>query len=289
MIQTNKVFCVMHSVQGKVHHPQFNGYRVDTDGHPRVLPGTGAISYNVKVGDPAFGWAGDHIEPGVSLHNPDKLESNALNVFACIGNEARVVTGDAKGAKGFVTGSHGGIEHVLVYFDHETLEKMALDDKVLIKGWGQGLELTDHPQIKMMSLDPELFEKMNVTEDGDVLTVPVAATIPQTLMGSGVGSGFSQKGDYDLITSDRAMIAELGLDRLRFGDIVLLQDCDNTFGLGARLPGAVSIGVVVHSDCIKAGHGPGISIIMTCKEPKIKGLHDPQANIAHLMGLEISQ
>lgn len=285
MIRTNKRFVVMHSVQGKVHHPQFNGYRVDTDGNPRVLPGTGAISYNVKVGDPAFGWAGDHIEPGVSLNNPDKLESNALNVFACIGNEARIVSGDAKGAKGFVTGSHGGIEHVLVYFDQETLERMAVDDKILIKGWGQGLELTDYPDIKLMSVDPELLEKMALVETDGILQVPVAAVIPQTLMGSGVGAPFSQKGDYDLITSDRTIIAELGLDKLRFGDLVLLQDCDNTFGLGARLPGAVSIGVVVHSDCIKAGHGPGISIIMTSKKPVIEGILDSSANIADLMGI----
>jgi hypothetical protein len=285
MIKTNKNRVVMQSVQGKVHHPQFVGYRVDTDGNPMVIPGTGGISYNVKVGDSAFGWAGDHVEPGVSLNNKDKLESNAMMVFSCIGNEATVVSGEAKGRKGFVTGTHGGIEHVLVYFDQETLEKMTIDDKVLIKGWGQGLQLLDYPEIKMMSLDPDLFEKMAVEEREGKLIVPIAAKIPQTLMGSGVGSGYSQKGDYDLITSDRAMIAELGLDKLRFGDIVLLEDCDNTFGLGARLPGAISIGVVVHSDCIKAGHGPGITILMATKKPIIEGRLDNNSNIADLMGV----
>ena len=29
------------------------------------------------------------------------------------------------------------------------------------------------------------------------------------------------------------------------------------------LKGAVSIGVVVHSDCVKMGHGPGITTIVT--------------------------
>src|SRR5665647_3649385 len=108
MIKSNKDKVIMHSLQGKVHHPQFNSYRVDTNGNPVVIPGTGAITYNVKVGDSAFGLAGDHIEPGVSLNNIDLKESNALNVFSCIGNEARVVSGDAKGDKGFVTGIHGG-------------------------------------------------------------------------------------------------------------------------------------------------------------------------------------
>lgn len=285
MIRTNKDRVVMQSLQGKVHHPGFIGYRVDTDGNPLVIPGTGAITYNVKVGDLAFGLAGDHVEPGVSLHNADINESNALNIFSCIGNEARVVSGDAKDAKGFVTGIHGGIEHVIVYFDNDTLEKMTIDDKVLIKGYGQGLELLDYPELKMMSIDPNLFEKMNIKEQDGKLIVPVTAKIAQTLMGSGVGAGFSQKGDYDLITSDRKLIEELGLDKLRFGDIVLLEDSDNTFGIGARLPGAVTIGVVVHSDCIKAGHGPGITVIMSSKEPVIKGIIDKGANIADLMGI----
>lgn len=285
MVKNNKNKVIMHSLQGKVHHPQFTSYRVDTNGNPYVIPGTGAITYNVKVGDSAFGLAGDHIEPGVSLHNPDLKESNAFNVFSCIGNETRVVSGDAKGAKGYVTGVHGGIEHVIVYFDQETLEKMTIDDKVLVKGYGQGLALLDYPDIKMMSLDPNLFEKMNIEEKDGKLIVPVAAVVPQTLMGSGVGAGFSQKGDYDIITSDRKMIADLGLDKLRFGDIVLLQDCDNTFGMGGRLPGAVSIGVIAHSDCIISGHGPGVTIIMTSKKAIIEGKIDKKANIADLLNI----
>ena len=51
---------------GCIPHCAWQVYRIDRDGVPFVLPGTGGIAYNVKVGDPAFGWAGDHIEPGVS-------------------------------------------------------------------------------------------------------------------------------------------------------------------------------------------------------------------------------
>lgn len=284
-MRTNKDKVIKHSVQGKVAHPKFTGYRVDANGNPRVIPGTGAINYNVKVGDSAFGWAGDHIEPGVTMKNSDNHENAALNIFSCIGNEARIVNGEGKGAKGFVTGSHGGVEHVMVYFDEATLDKMTLDDKIIVKGYGQGLELLDYPEVKVMSMDPELFEKLGVEEKDGKLIVPVVAEIPHALMGSGVGSGYSQKGDYDLITSDMEVIKNHGLNELRFGDFVLIKNTDCSFGLGGYLPGAVSIGVVIHSDCIKNGHGPGISIVMTTKKPIIEGKIEKKANVADLMGI----
>ncbi|WP_430885289.1 DUF4438 domain-containing protein [Fusibacter sp. JL216-2] len=284
-MRTNKEKVIMHSVQGKVAHPNFAGYRVDTDGNPHVIPGTGAINYNVKVGDSAYGWAGDHIEPGVTMKNKDTRENAALNIFSCIGNEARIVSGEAKGEKGFVTGSHGGVEHVMVYFEQSVLEKMTLDDKILIKGYGQGLKLLDYPDVKVMSIDPNLFEKWGLKEVDGKIEVPVVAEIPHGLMGSGVGSGYSQKGDYDLITSDMNEMKRLGLDQLRFGDFVLIKDTDCSFGLGGFLPGAVSIGVVIHSDCIKNGHGPGISIVMTTKKDLLRSKIDKKANIADLMGV----
>ena len=284
-MRTNKDKVIKHSVQGKVAHPKFGGYRVDTEGNPHVIPGTGAINYNVKVGDSAFGWAGDHIEPGVTMKNPDNAENAALNIFSCIGNEAKLVSGEAKGAKGFVTGSHGGVEHVMVYFDEETLDLMTLDDKILVKGFGQGFKLLDYPQVKIMSIDPDLFDKLSIEEVEGKLLVPVVAEIPHGLMGSGVGSAYSQKGDYDLITSDMDEIQRLGLDKLRFGDFVLIKDTDCSFGLGGYLEGASTLGVVIHSDCIKNGHGPGISVVMTSKKPIIVGKIDKKANVADLMGV----
>ncbi len=147
---------------------------------------------------------------------------------------------------------------------------MTLDDKILIKGYGQGLKLLDYPDVKVMSIDPNLFEKWGLKEVDGKIEVPVVAEIPHGLMGSGVGSGYSQKGDYDLITSDMNEMKRLGLDQLRFGDFVLIKDTDCSFGLGGFLPGAVSIGVVIHSDCIKNGHGPGISIVMTTKKDLLR-------------------
>jgi hypothetical protein len=282
-MKTNKDRVVMHSVMGKVAHPKFGGYRVDSHGTPYVIPGTGAITYNVKVGDSVYGWAGDHIEPGVTLKNEDGPSNAALNVFSCAGNQAKVITGDAKGSIGYVLGSHGGVDHVMVQFDQKVLEQMTTDDKVLIKGYGQGLELLDYPDVKVMSIDPDLFERMGIAEENGKLIVPITARIPHGLMGSGVGSPYAQQGDYDLITSDRNEIKRLDLGNLRFGDFVLIENADCSYGLGGYLEGAVSLGIVVHSDCIKNGHGPGISIIMTTKKPLIEGRIDLSANLANYM------
>ena len=71
---------------------------------------------------------------------------------------------------------------------------------------------------------------------------------------------------------------ELGLDKLRFGDIVMLQDCDNMYGRGF-LTGAVAIGVIIHSDCMLAGHGPGVTVIMASQKPLIKAKVVDDANI----------
>lgn len=279
MLKTNKDKVVKWSVQGKIHHPLALSYRVTHEGKPVILPSTGGISYNVKIGDCVYGLAGDHVEPGVSIRNEDVRESNALMTFACIGNEAKVVSGESKGAKGYVTGMHGGIEHVLVHFDEETLENLAIDDKIMVKAYGQGLKLEGFDDIHIMSIDPNLFEKLGIIEKDGKIQVPVVAKVPPYLMGSGIGSSSAYTGDYDIMTADFDEIKRLGLDKLKFGDLVLLEDCDNTYGRG-YLKGAVSIGVIVHSDCVTLGHGPGVTTIMVSKTPIIEGIIDENANIS---------
>jgi hypothetical protein len=282
MLTNNKSKVVKVSVQGKIHHPLGGAYKISHEGIPNIIPATGGITYNVKIGDSVFGLAGDHIEPGVSIRNEIKAESDALMTLSCIGNEAIVVTGEAKGAKGFVTGTHGGIEHVLIDFSLKDMENMAIDDKILIKAYGQGLSLIDYPDIKVMNIDPNLFERIPIEEKDGKLIFPVVAKVPPYLMGSGIGSASAYSGDYDIMTADENAIKEYGLENLKFGDIVLLEDCDNTFGRG-YLKNAVSIGVIVHSDCIKMGHGPGVTTIMTCKKNIIEAKIDENSNIKNYM------
>jgi hypothetical protein len=229
--------------------------------------------------------AGDHVEPGVTTQRSVETENSGFNTLACVGNAAKVVSGDAKGARGIVTGMHGGSEHVLIYFDQGTLEQLAIGDKILVKACGQGLRLLDFPMVKVMNLDPDLLGKMGlkVADDG-VLEVPVAVQVPAYLMGSGLGSVTAYRGDYDISTHDQAAYEAYNLGKLRFGDIVALMDCDTTYGRG-YLAGAVTIGVVVHSNCVLSGHGPGVSTLLTCKEATIRPVLAERANIADYLGV----
>lgn len=249
------------------------------DGSLVVVPTIGSITYNVRVGDPSFGLEGDHVEPGVSIVNDNPNFNAALCLLACIGNRARIISGEAKGSTGYVTGIHGGCDHVIIDFEPETLEKMVIGDEIQIKTYGQGLKLEDHPDIQLMSLDPELLDKLGITEDGPVINVPVTAVIPAHLMGSGIGCNSAFTGDYDLMTADMDEIKKYGLEKLRFGDLVFLDNCDNTYGRCFR-NGAVSVGVVIHSDCAPAGHGPGITTIMTACSGNIRPIISEGANIA---------
>ena len=282
----NRDRLVMQSVVGRIHHPTMAAslYRHTHDGKNRVLPGVGGITYNVKIGDSVYAMECDHVEPGVSLKNTDEKENVALNTLSCIGNVATVITGDAKGAKGFVTGSHGGIEHLLCYFEAADLEKMVPDDRVLIRAYGQGMQIEELPDIHTMNLSPDLFDKLRCENRDGKLVLPVAARCPAHLMGSGIGAGSAYNGDYDIMTADWDEIVKHGLDKLRYGDIVLLNNCDNAYGRG-YLGGAVTIGVVVHSDCVITGHGPGVTSLMTAKTSIIEGVIDAKANLADYFGV----
>ena len=283
MIRTNKEHLVKLSVQGEVSAPVYSPTgKLDHNGKAFVVPGTGGISYNVKIGDPACFFEGDHVEPGVSTKNYEERACNAYNYLSCVGNEATVISGDAKGRKGFVTGTHGGIEHVIMYFDQETLELLNIGDKVNVRSFGQGLQLTDWPDIAVMNLDPALLEKMDIREEDGKLIVPVAKTVPGCLMGSGLGASTTKKGDYDITMFDEGLVKEYHLDELRFGDIVALLDCDNINGRNF-ITGALSIGVIVHGSCKISGHGPGVTTLFSCLNGKLGYRMDNKANLADLM------
>src|SRR4030066_1466705 len=100
-LRTNEDRLIKFAVQGSVVYPKCFGWELTSTGASLMLPSVGGITYNVKVGDPVFGLAGDHIEPCVSLSSdpkePNKDPNRAFNTFSCIGNEAIVISGDAEG------------------------------------------------------------------------------------------------------------------------------------------------------------------------------------------------
>lgn len=281
-MKTNKNKVVAQAVIGEIRQPVFRP-SITTEGKRVLLPSIGSITYGVHAGDPCFGLAVDHLEPSISIRHSDNNTNLALMAYSCPGNKATVVSGDAKGATGYVIGTHGGINDTIIEFSEADMSKMVIGDKIQIKGYGQGLQLLDHPDIEVISMDPDLLDKLDIEEKDGYLYFPVTTVVPGAIMGSGVGSGANYTGDYDIITQDEAIIKKNNIDKLRFGDFVLLEDSDNSFGLGSYVTGASSIGIVVHSDCVLAGHGPGVTIMLTSKKGKIKPKIDPTANISKYM------
>jgi len=280
MIKTNRDKLPVISVSGVVWHPKGGGPgRVTIDGNVVWIPGTGGIAYNVKIGDCCMSWVADHLEPGVTTRHKDDDHNQAYNVLSCIGNEAIVKTGDAKGSKGIVTGKHGGAEHVMVHFSSDVLEKLDIDDKITVKACGQGMKLLDYPDIYLRSVSPQLFDKMNIKEDGGKLKVGVAKIVPADIMGSGLGAVGTARGDYDITLFCDEMKEKFGLSDLRFGDIVAITNADNRYGRSYKT-GAVSIGVIIHGDCIVPGHGPGVTTLMTSNLPLLEPFIDVKANLA---------
>lgn len=290
MIRTNKKKLIKQSVIGAVSQPSANiknPYIVDPEGRPRILPGTGGVTYNVSVGDSAFYFLGDHIEPCVSI-SETALESSirrgGLSILSCIGNEAEVVSGSKKGAKGIVTGKHGGVEHILVDFPRSVVKKLAVGDKVQITSFGQGLSIDNKPEVKVMNIDPHLFELLGLKIRKDEIIVPVTNVIPAALLGSGTGSRHSYSGDCDIQVSDEEMLRKNGLEELRIGDVVAVTDADCCFGRSIK-SGAVSIGVVVHASSFVAGHGPGITFIMASRKRMLVPKIENRANIAMYLAI----
>jgi hypothetical protein len=287
-MRTNMDKLLKIAVQGEIVSPSSTGYRAQWNGEPKLSVGMGGIKYNLKVGDLCFGWAnGDHVEPGVTIRGTEKPNPSdcALAWLACIGNEAKLVSGEAKSETGVFTGRHAGSDD-LVYFPNKTLEKLAIGDKVQIKTFGAGLTLLDYPSVRLNKMSPKLLNCLGIEEKEGKLVVPVVKTIPGYLMGSGIGwSTNIEPVDYDIQTTDPKQVKKFKLDTLRLGDIVCLKDqlCIN--GRGHYI-GALTVGVVIHGASDYSGHGPGVNPIMSTQDGKIEAKIVKKANIADYFDLK---
>jgi hypothetical protein len=280
-LTTNASQLVAIAVTGSISQPtlRYPGYTLDDKGVGRVLPGMAGIVYNARVGDPAFGWSADHVEPGVSIANADGGADFALHYLTCIGNKAIVTSGLAKGAEGIVTGEHA---RLLVDFSPEVNDLLCVGDSIQIIANGRGLSLTDYPHIELKKCSPELINGIPIEAlDEERISVPVTMALPPRIMGSGAELN-SEFVDQDLMSGDRALMAELGIDQMRLGDLVVIPDADHRYGRTYR-KGAVSIALCIHGDSVMIGHGPGILTLMTCPEPCIEWVIDPNANIANYL------
>ncbi|GAA3106678.1 DUF4438 domain-containing protein [Streptosporangium carneum] len=274
-VRTNADRLVTQILTGEVWPPlaNRNGYHVDADGHPFLLPGMGGVTLGVHCGDPATGYAADHLEPGLSIRHREAGANMALQFLACVGNTVRT----ASGAEGFVIGQHA---YVLADFPEETLAEVTVGDPVTVVARGQGLRLADHPDLVVKNCDPGLIERMpgGTRADGR-LEVHVAATAPAEAVGAGVGMA-SEFANTDLMGAYAGQSPDLslGLEGLRIGDFVALEDTDHRFGRGHRA-GYVTIGVISTGHCMLYGHGPGPSSLISGPADAFHIVHDSDANL----------
>ena len=170
-LRSNGDHLVTVSAMGQIASPGFPGlpalpYQLSAEGQPFLLPAFGGIVYNVSVGDPAFGWLADCVHPGVSIALADDNGNRGLNILSCVGNVGVVMSGGAQGARGVVTGKSGRFaDQVILHFPRAVREQMAIGDKIVVRTQGVGLQLTDHPDVKLKSCAPGLLDSLEVTSD----------------------------------------------------------------------------------------------------------------------------
>ncbi len=287
VLRTNKDRLITTAVEGVVQPARGGNQRPDWKGFPKSLYGMASINYTVSVGDPAYGWAAtDHVEPDVTIQGRDRPVPSdcALAILACIGNEAKVISGKAAGAKGLFIGRHAG-SHDMVWFPKDAVEKLGVDDKIQVRAEGVGLEIDGFEDVRVNKMSPELLENMGITIENGRLVVPIVKEVPGYLMGSGMGGSFLENVDYDIQTTCPEVVEELNLKDLRLGDIVAIRNHLDFYGRG-RYVGAVTIGVIIHGWSDLAGHGPGVNPLLSARPGVIETKLDPDANTAYYLGIK---
>ena len=283
-IKTNEKQLIKMSIGGYATQPSFKnpGYIPNNDGQAVIYPGMFGVVNNVKVGDKAFGWAGDHIEPGVSIDSENLNEHFALHYLVCTGNQAIVRSGEAKGGIGIVTGEHA---RNLVHFNQKILNKICIGDQIDIITHGRGLKLLDFPNIELKKIDPKLLKSMTLKVVNKKLIVDVAIELPIRIMGSGAELN-SEYVDQDLMSGDRNLMKKLKIDQMRLGDLIVINHADHRWGRSYK-KNHISIAICIHGDSVMTGHGPGIMTIMTGNKEDLGWKINKKANIKNLLKIKL--
>ena len=207
----------------------------------------------------------------------------AIAILACIGNKARVVSGEAAGGEGYYLGRHAGSDD-LVWFPDDVKEKLTINDRIHVNARGVGLKIDGFDDVKVNKIAPEVLERLGITVKGKNLIVPVVMEVPGHILGSGIGYSPVETVDYDIQTTCPQTVEEYGLKKLRLGDLVAIRDHYNYYGTG-RYEGALTIGVCIHGWSDYAGHGPGVNTILAALPGRIQIKIDPDANVGYAIGI----
>ena len=135
-VTSNAATLVRQVLTGEVWPPlgDRHVYRTGPDGQAFALPGMGGMTLGVHCGDPATGYASDHLEPGASVRHRDPRANMALQFLTCVGNTVLVESGPAAGAVGHVIGQHA---YVLVDFADPVAEQVTTGDVVTVTAVGR--------------------------------------------------------------------------------------------------------------------------------------------------------
>jgi hypothetical protein len=230
---------------------------VAPDGRLEALAGQGGVVTGIGLGDRGLGWVGDHVEPGVSLADPDPLVNRAIQVLSCVGNRVAVLDGPAAGAEGMVYGKHGA---VLAMLPPAALARIAPGERVAIDAVGCGLAIEGRPDVACLSASPRLLERwLPGLDEGGRLIVPVRTVLPAEAAAAGIGMP-SARFNMDL-NSGEGEVEPLARD-LAFGDLIAVADQDHRHGRRLQR-GRLAIGVICHGRTIAGGHGLGFMTLLT--------------------------
>ncbi|MET3805837.1 hypothetical protein ABIB25_002845 [Nakamurella sp. UYEF19] len=266
---------------GIVEHPGLDGnpYLTDADGRPYVPTGEGGVVLGLHLGDSVFGFDADHASPAVSLIHPEQAARHALTAFACLGNRVTVRAGAAAGAVGAVLGKRGEQGRVLAWFPPDVLAQLVPGDVMVVRALGQGSRLPDPIAAlggQLLNVDPAVLPTLSVVIDGAGITAGVRGRVPSKLIGNGIGRPAHQW-DLDLQV-DATTAAAVGLEGLRLGDLVAVDDLDVRHNAGYRR-GWVTVGVVVTTTSPRAGLGPGLMPIMCVPQQVIEVTSAPDDHV----------
>ena len=307
-IHSNSEKLIKQSLLGKISPPtmlveggEIGGYVTTWDGKPKIGIGIGGIKFNVKMGDPCFGWPEtEYLEPGVSLHGVEaktyipRLGSQrptgsalAFIKMSCVGNRVTLVSGEGKNISGVIVGKGGTVataNHVFAHFNDNDLEKLDIGDKARVEALGIGLEVNGFKG-RVFNMSPSFLNSLNLEINNGILSIPVVKEIPAYAMGQGAGGPSAHMENWCIQTSPPHLVEELDLKSLKFGDLVTCRDVLMSYGKG-YFRGAITVGIIMTGASEIAGNGLGVMAIASSKKGMIKSNIDPKANLSRFLQLE---
>ena len=249
------------------------------------------ISYNVRLGDPVFGWSEDLIEPGIiaAVHTGDHSSpcpGNGLPGICSIGNKVKIITGEAPGLEGVLVGKSFAVpDAVIIDFPERVYQKLTAGDHLWILARGRRSMFAEYPSIQCYGIDPEVLNKFELQQAGRTrLMTPVCFFMTPDYFTPIDEKHFVPQLLCSFHGADSREMQKLGIGNMRFGDLIAITDLDCTDGFNKQ-QGAVTIGMVTLSPVAVWDIAFGVSVLLTCSEGRIVPVINPSANIGHHLGV----